>query len=157
MRINEQMLRTTASVRCCPSTKMSMVFRCGLDPRCKAISFMTCQSERRWSVVTKKKIRDSSDHLHLSFSSLDLYCRMCTLVAFDWVLWPCLWRRFQGPCRNRRCLDEMVRTFYIIMLRNRTPTKRKQKSESTHWKAENRWDCACTEQRRCMEYRAITT
>lgn len=36
--------RTTASVRCCPSTKISIVLRCALDPLCSAISFMTCQS-----------------------------------------------------------------------------------------------------------------
>lgn len=37
-------VRTTASVRCCPSTKISIVLRCALEPRCSAISFMTCQS-----------------------------------------------------------------------------------------------------------------
>jgi len=34
----------TASVRCCPSTKMSIVFKCGLEPRCKATSFITCHA-----------------------------------------------------------------------------------------------------------------
>ena len=33
----------TASVRCCPSTKTSIVFRCGLGPRWSATSFITCQ------------------------------------------------------------------------------------------------------------------
>lgn len=33
----------TASVRCCPSTNTSIVFRCGLGPRWSETSFMTCQ------------------------------------------------------------------------------------------------------------------
>lgn len=37
----------TDSVRCCPSTNVSIVLRCGSRPRCKAISFMTCHSTHR--------------------------------------------------------------------------------------------------------------
>ena len=33
----------TASVKCCPSTNTSIVFRCGLGPRWSETSFMTCQ------------------------------------------------------------------------------------------------------------------
>ena len=33
----------TLSVKCCPSTYASIVFRCGLLPRWSATSFMTCQ------------------------------------------------------------------------------------------------------------------
>ena len=33
----------TASVRCCPSTNTSIVFRCGLGPRWSETSFITCQ------------------------------------------------------------------------------------------------------------------
>lgn len=33
----------TASVRCCPSTNTSIVFRWGLGPRWSETSFMTCQ------------------------------------------------------------------------------------------------------------------
>jgi hypothetical protein len=46
LRGREWSILTTASVRCCSSTKMSIVFRCGLEPRCNAISFITCQSYR---------------------------------------------------------------------------------------------------------------
>ena len=37
----------TASVRCCPSTNTSIVFRCGLGPRWSETSFMTCQPKQR--------------------------------------------------------------------------------------------------------------
>jgi hypothetical protein len=44
--------RTTASVRCCPSTKTSTVVRCATAPRCSASSFMTSQSAPHQSVTS---------------------------------------------------------------------------------------------------------
>jgi hypothetical protein len=41
--------RTTASVRCCPSTKTSIVLRCEEGPRWRASSFITCQSGALYS------------------------------------------------------------------------------------------------------------
>ena len=111
------MPRTTASVRCCPSTKISIVFRWGLEPRWRAISFMTCQSNYKsgsWTV----KVEDKTNHRHPCSSSLNPDCRAYMQGASGEGLLPCLWIRFPVLCQSRQCLFRKISLCVLCLLNN---------------------------------------
>lgn len=103
----------TASVRCCPSTNTSIVFRCGLGPRWSETSFMTCQPTAMLTtihVVVGMWLGERVDH---TFTDLDGHhrsafrpCHKTSMTtSYGTKLWSCPRTHFQVLERNHQRLE----------------------------------------------------